>query len=214
MAPAVIAPDRRSPSAAGPEIRADQNVRSAGRRVNYSDPLGLCPPQDDNPNDCPGKIGALVQLGRMAPAINQSVGAFAALSAVGGTIGAIVSTFFGGGAAITTLGLRAAPAAAIGAAAGRIANGDFERTFETGAGTVRVFGEAMTNGTTLTLNNFLVYPDNARKLQSGVAAMRAGFRGVADAARAAGYDKVIVNFHRTSGANAGKISQQVIDLNR
>ena len=158
-------------------------------------------------------IGAVVQLGQMAPAINQSVGAFAALSAVGGAIGAAVSAALGGEAAITTLGLRAAPVAGAGAAAaGRIANGDFERTFETGAGAVRVFGEAVTQGKTLTLNNFLVYPDNATRLQSGVAAMRAGFRGVADAARAAGYDQVIVNFHRTSGANVGKIGQQVIDL--
>ena len=186
-----------------------------GDPVNYSDPFGLCPPQDNNLNDCPGKTGALVQLGRMAPAINQSVGLFAGVSAVGGAIGAAFTTLVGGGASITTLGLRAAPAAGAGAAAaGRIANGDFERTFETGAGAVRVFGEAVTDGRTLTLNNFMVYPDNASRLQSGVSAMRAGFRGVADAARAAGYDQIIVNFHRTSGANAGKISQQVIDLKR
>jgi hypothetical protein len=39
----MIAPDRRSPPAAGPGIRAEENVRSTGRRVNYSDPFGLCP---------------------------------------------------------------------------------------------------------------------------------------------------------------------------
>ena len=92
-------------------------------------------------------------------------------------------------------------------------NGDFERTFETAAGTIRIFGEAATQGRTLTLNNFMVYPDNASRLQAGVADLRAGFRTAASAARAAGYDRLIVNFHRTTGANVGKVSQRIFDLN-
>jgi uncharacterized protein RhaS with RHS repeats len=174
---------------------------ASGDPVNFSDPFGLCP-------TCRNELSRYYndeeqRFQRSLTTRDRIVlgGAVVVAAAAGmGVMAASASTLAG--------------AAPIAAAAGRIANGDFERTFETAAGTVRVFGEAVTQGKTLTLNNFLVYPDNARRLQSGVAAMRAGFRGVADAARAAGYDQVIVNFNRTSGANAGKIGQQVIDLNR
>jgi RHS repeat-associated protein len=44
-----------------------------GDPVNFSDPFGLCPPQDNNPNDCPGKLGALVMLGQMAPAMAKAI---------------------------------------------------------------------------------------------------------------------------------------------
>lgn len=55
--------------------------------VSYSDPFGLCPPQDDNPYDCPGNMGAFVLLGQRAPAINKAVALFlptTASFAVGG----------------------------------------------------------------------------------------------------------------------------------
>jgi hypothetical protein len=98
------------------------------------------------------------------------------------------------------------------ATAARIPNGELEKTFETAAGTVRVLGEAVSRGNTLTINNFLVYPDNAEKLRAGLSAMRAGFRGMEKIARDAGYSQVIVNYNRTSGINPGKIGQKVIDL--
>ena len=52
------------------------------------------------------------QLADKAPTINKGVAEFGALSVLGGAIGAGVSALLGGDAALTTLGLRAAPAAA------------------------------------------------------------------------------------------------------
>ena len=49
---------------------------AGGDSVNFSDPFGLCPPADDNPYDCPGKMGAFVMLGQLAPQINREVAAF------------------------------------------------------------------------------------------------------------------------------------------
>src|SRR5690606_28055145 len=56
-------------------------------------------------------MGALVQLGQMAPAINQSVALFAGGSVLGGAGGAAAASAAAGNAAITTLGIRAAIAA-------------------------------------------------------------------------------------------------------
>ncbi|MBI2795524.1 MAG: RHS repeat-associated core domain-containing protein, partial [Gemmatimonadetes bacterium] len=47
-----------------------------GDPVEFSDPFGLCPPADRNPYDCPGKLGALVMLGQVAPQINREVALF------------------------------------------------------------------------------------------------------------------------------------------
>ncbi|HEU4589250.1 MAG TPA: colicin E5-related ribonuclease, partial [Gemmatimonadales bacterium] len=81
-----------------------------GDPVNYSDPFGLCPPKDQNPNDCPGKYeGALVQLGLWAPAINHEVAWFLprnlaaaasglAIEAVAGRVLAGVRSLLSGGA--------------------------------------------------------------------------------------------------------------------
>ncbi|MGH9566293.1 MAG: RHS repeat-associated core domain-containing protein, partial [Candidatus Angelobacter sp.] len=49
---------------------------ASGDPVNYGDPFGLCPPQDNDASTCPGKTGALVMLGRMAPAMNSAVLSF------------------------------------------------------------------------------------------------------------------------------------------
>ena len=49
---------------------------ASGDPVNFSDPFGLCPPADDNPYDCPGRMGAFVMLGQMAPQINREVAMF------------------------------------------------------------------------------------------------------------------------------------------
>jgi RHS repeat-associated protein len=59
-----------------------------GDPINFSDPLGLCPPEDNNPYDCGSNaMGALVMLRQMAPAINHEVATFlpkSAAAAVGG----------------------------------------------------------------------------------------------------------------------------------
>ena len=91
---------------------------------------------------------------------------------------------------------------------------DFEHTFETTAGNVNVLAQAVSEGGTLTLNNFMVYPENAAELEVGVAEMRAGFQGIVDIAKSAGYDQLVVNFDRLSGANVGKVGQQVVDLTK
>lgn len=70
-----------------------------GDPLNNSDPFGLCPPTDKNPNDCPGKIGALVMLGQRAPAINQAV-ATLAVAGVAGGLGAAVELGAAASAAI------------------------------------------------------------------------------------------------------------------
>lgn len=44
--------------------------------MSYADPFGLCPPQDNDPYTCPGRMGAFVMLGQMAPAINHEVAWF------------------------------------------------------------------------------------------------------------------------------------------
>jgi RHS repeat-associated protein len=49
---------------------------AGGDPVDYSDPFGLCPPADQNPYDCPGKMGAFVMLGQMVPQINREVALF------------------------------------------------------------------------------------------------------------------------------------------
>lgn len=171
------------------------------RCLNSSDPFGLCP-------ECRMGWGAPTAENAEKEAryheslTNRDRAGIAVMGA-----GAVL-----GGAAIMagTAGLSAA--AALAAPASRISSGDFERAFHTTAGTIRVFGEAVTNGRTLTLNNFMVYPDNARRLQPGIAEIRAGFRAVTDAARESGFDRLIVNFHRTSGASVGKTSQRIIEI--
>jgi hypothetical protein len=75
-----------------------------------------------------------------------------------------------------------------------------------------VLGEVTTKGKTLIVDNFMVYPDNARRLEAGVSAIRGGFRAIEQAAREAGYEQVIVNYVRTQGANVGKVAQRIIDL--
>lgn len=80
---------------------------TAGDPVNFSDPFALCPPQDDNPNDCPGKLGALVMLGQMTPSMNRAVASFLPqnlATAVGGLgagalLGRVVGLFGGRAAA-------------------------------------------------------------------------------------------------------------------
>ena len=79
-----------------------------GDPVTYSDPFGLCPPQDNDPYTCPGQMGAFVMLGQMAPAINHEVAWFlprnlaaavtglAAEAAVGRVVAAVRALFSGG----------------------------------------------------------------------------------------------------------------------
>ena len=81
---------------------------AAGDPVNYGDPFGLCPPADQNPYDCPGKMGALVMLGQMAPQVNREVALFlpkqlataasglALESAIGKVLGWVTERFAGG----------------------------------------------------------------------------------------------------------------------
>jgi RHS repeat-associated protein len=47
-----------------------------GDPVSYSDPFGLCPPEDNNPYSCPGLVGAFVMLGQAAPAIKHDILSF------------------------------------------------------------------------------------------------------------------------------------------
>jgi RHS repeat-associated protein len=57
--------------------------------INGRDPFGSCPPVDQNPYDCPGKMGALVMLGQMAPSINHEVAWFLPkniINALGGNL--------------------------------------------------------------------------------------------------------------------------------
>jgi len=159
---------------------------------------------------CPPYCDVFQQLAAWAPAMKGMLAGFAAGSVAGGAAVAAV----GGGAAAGGA-LRLAPGAGAGAAAaGRIANGDFERTFETAAGSIRVFAEVASKGKTLVMNNLLVYPDNAERLQAGAGAVRAGFRAIEQMARSAGYDQLIVNYSRTTGANPGRIAQKIIELHR
>jgi RHS repeat-associated protein len=170
-----------------------------GDPVNYQDPFGLC-----------GICENVAALNIQVEGVEKRTGRDVAI------LGAAAITAAAGGAAIMAqtastiaLGSRVATATA---AAGRIPNGDLERTFETGAGRIRILGEAISEGTTLRINDFLVYPDNASRLHAGFSAMRAGFRGLEQIARDAGYSQVIINYNRTSGINAGKIGQKIIDL--
>lgn len=89
----------------------------SGDPVNYSDPFGLCTPEPQ----C--FAAALQQLGRMAPAMNQMLGGFAALSVLGGaSIAGVAVLTAGGGAAITTLGVSVS-AARVGGAATAVVSG-------------------------------------------------------------------------------------------
>lgn len=96
------------------------SVVSRCRCVSYSDPFGLCPPEDPSTtDDCASSIRPLVELGQNAQATNQAVGLFASLGVGGGAIGAIGRTLFGGG----TVALGAARAASGATAAQQVLKG-------------------------------------------------------------------------------------------
>jgi RHS repeat-associated protein len=88
-----------------------------GDPVNFSDPFGLCPPEDDNPRDCPGKMGALVMLGQMAPSINYEIASFLPNNLI---------------AAVGGLGVGAFVGRVVGAIAGRSASASEQILFEGG----------------------------------------------------------------------------------
>jgi RHS repeat-associated protein len=170
-----------------------------GDPINFSDPFGLCV-------TCENEAMLKIQVEGVEQRTPRDVAILTA-SGIAAAVGA--AAIMAQSTAAMALGGRVTAGAATAA---RIPNGELEKTFETAAGTVRVLGEAVSRGNTLTINNFLVYPDNAEKLRAGLSAMRAGFRGMEKIARDAGYSQVIVNYNRTSGINPGKIGQKVIDL--
>ena len=185
-----------------------------GDPVSYSDPYGLCPPEDDNDGRwCTSPMYPTLRFfgvsDKWASLVAQ-IGYGAAGDAGAPGMGAGVRGIAGGAAA-------GARASAAGGRAGLRAfeldaQSTFTRSFETRAGTIDVAVEASTQGRTLVVREVAVYPQGPDAPNSvGPAAMLRGLRMVEDEARQRGYERIILQAHRTKN---GRVIDRVIDLNK
>lgn len=95
-------------------------------------------------------------------------------------------------------------------------SGEILREFSTSKGAVGILANASTEGTVLTLKDAAVYP-----MKSGTLANQLGNKQVLEAlkqlgseAKEAGYTKLVIEGTRATGANPGKASRVVLDLER
>lgn len=94
-------------------------------------------------------------------------------------------------------------------------NGDRIQSFiKTPKGELEVIGQVRIEGKTLQLDRMSVFPKFSEKLHPGGAAMRSLMRGLADEARAQGFETLRFTGGRISGAGPGRLQDIIIDLTK